>query len=127
LHEVLFHRHAFRGEAFPPNLIDGVDFTRAQLFFVEFRGLDLENIRFPEGDEHVVIDDYRTTLERILAALRGRRDDVSGRFATVLGHMRKWAGPNQRRGIIGKRDLREMGGEAAVEYFCELLRAARHP
>ena len=127
LEEVTFNRYDFGGEAFPPNLMDGVDFRRARFHWVTFRGLDLENLQFPEDDEHIIIDDYRTSLERILAALQGRRDDVSRQLAAVLGDRRKRAGPSQRRGIIGKGDLRVMGGEAAVTYFSELLRAARNP
>ena len=127
LEEVTFNRYDFGGEAFPPNLMDGVDFRRARFFWVEFRGLDLENVQLPEGDDHVIVDDYRTSLERILGALQGRRDEQSRLLAAVLGNMRKHAGPNQRRGIIGKGDLREVGGEAAVTYFSELLRAARNP
>ena len=38
LSHVLFYRRAFNGEAFPPNEMVDVDFRRATLRFVEFRG-----------------------------------------------------------------------------------------
>jgi uncharacterized protein YjbI with pentapeptide repeats len=49
LEEVQFHRHAFRGEAFPPNEMKGVDLRKAKLKYVEFQGLDMRFVKLPEG------------------------------------------------------------------------------
>jgi hypothetical protein len=38
LHGVVFHRRGFKGEAYPPNEMRDIDFTRARLREVEFRG-----------------------------------------------------------------------------------------
>jgi hypothetical protein len=80
--------------------MQGVDMRRARFFFVGFRGLDLDTLRFPENDEHILIDDYRATLERALGVVQGRHDMLSREFAAILEHRLKWAGPHQQRGII---------------------------
>ena len=78
IREAQFYRHAFRGESFPPNEMDGVDFRGASLSFVRFGRMDLKNVRFPENDAHILIEEYRPTLERMLAALQGKTDLVRG-------------------------------------------------
>ncbi|MFI5015131.1 MAG: pentapeptide repeat-containing protein [Hyphomicrobiales bacterium] len=52
LREVIFNRRGFRGEAYPPNEMKGVDFRRAKLRWCAFRGLDLKDVRFPDDDDH---------------------------------------------------------------------------
>ena len=120
LDEVLFYRRAFRGEAFPANEMKGVNMRRAKLKHVEFRGLDMGDVQWPEGDEHLVVENYTATLDRALDVLKGRTDIASKKLGVVLGMKRKWAGPNQRRGVLSKADLLEAGGPEAVS---ELLRA----
>jgi len=120
LNQVLFHRYAFRGEAFPPNEMKGVDFRRARFHFVEFRELDMDDVKWPEGDEHILLEDYRATLERALKVFRARPDTQSKAMAAIFEHKLKWAGPNQERGIVSKRDLIEVGGDEAVNEFLQL-------
>jgi len=119
LNEVIFHRQAFRGEGFPPNEMKGVDFRRARLHHVEFRGLDMADVQWPEDDEHVVVNDYKATLDRVLNLLNTRSDVASKTLAAVLSMKRKWAGRGQRQGVLNKRDLVEAAGEEAV---AELVR-----
>jgi uncharacterized protein YjbI with pentapeptide repeats len=120
LDSVLFYRQAFRGEAFPANEMRGVDLRRATLRHVEFRGLDMSEVQWPEGEDHLVVDDYSATLDRALHALKGRTDLASKKLGMVLGMKRKWAGPHQKRGVLSKPDLVEAGG---AETVTELLRA----
>jgi hypothetical protein len=72
-----------------------------------------------------VVDDYRATMDRILAAIRGEHDVVARQLLAALQDARNRSGPNQRRGVVSKADLREMGGDEAVRRFEALLRAAR--
>jgi hypothetical protein len=95
---VLFYRTGFRGERFPPNEMKRVDFRRAKLPWTEFRGLDLDEVFFPEDDDHIVIDRYPETLDRLLAHFCGRSDMGSRRLATRFEHRKKWLGPHQRVG-----------------------------
>jgi uncharacterized protein YjbI with pentapeptide repeats len=124
LNDVLFHRYAFRGEAFPPNEMKGVDFSRAKLRHVEFRGLHMATATWPQDDDHILLNDYLATLDRVLDALKTRTDVESRKLAAVLGSKRKWAGANQKQGVISKLDLIEAGGEGAV---LEFLRLAQPP
>jgi uncharacterized protein YjbI with pentapeptide repeats len=120
LNDVLFYQHGFRGEAFPPNEMESVDFSNATLRNVEFRGLDMASVKWPNDGEHIVIDNYCQTLDRALALLEMRSDVPSRKLRARLAVMRKWAGPNQLKGIINKADLINAGGEDAVREFVSL-------
>jgi hypothetical protein len=52
--------------------------------------------------------------------LKGHTDIASKKLAVALGVKRKWAGPNQTRGVLSMQELIEAGGSEAVS---ELLRA----
>jgi uncharacterized protein YjbI with pentapeptide repeats len=121
LEEVSFSRNAYQAPNIPPNEMLNVDFSRARLMWVEFRGLDLENVIFPQDEDHIVIDDYPKKLDRILAALRGRKDTASRAVAAGLAVSRKWVGPNQKRGILNKNEIREYGGEEILSTVLNLL------
>jgi uncharacterized protein YjbI with pentapeptide repeats len=112
LKEVEFKDHAFRGEAFPPNRMDGVDLRQARLRFVSFRRLDMTNVAWPEDADHIVISDYMTTLDRLLGSLEGRTDLPARGVGALLGFKRKWAGPHQQIGVLNRRDLLEAAQQA---------------
>jgi uncharacterized protein YjbI with pentapeptide repeats len=124
LDSVIFRREPsqpFRNEAFPPNEMKGVDLRRAELRFVEFRGLDMDDVQWPESPDYLVVDDYCAKLDRALDWLKGRTDVGSRRLIATIGSDRKWAGANQKRGVLSLPDLkRSAGSDAAVT---ELLRA----
>jgi uncharacterized protein YjbI with pentapeptide repeats len=119
---VLFYRRAFKGEAFPANEMIKVDFRRAKLRYVEFRGLSLERVLLPSDDDHVVIKNYPVALDRVIAALQQRSDLPSRKLVAYLGVLRKWAAPNQVQGVLNKEDLAEVAGMEGMNSVCELLR-----
>lgn len=121
--EVSFHRVAFGGEKLPPNRMLHVDFTRARLRSVEFRGLDLDTVKLPDDNEHIIVHDYARTLDRALATLKERPDMGSKQLAAYLGIARKWAGQSQKRGIFDRAGLIEASSEEAVAV---LLRSIGH-
>jgi len=121
LDEVIFHRQAFRGEKYPPNEMKGVDFRRARFRFVEFRGLDMTDVRWPEDDDAIVLENYSETLKQVLRTLKTRSDTPSMKLAAIIESDLKWAGPGQKQGLISKRDLNEVGGEWAVNEFLKLI------
>jgi uncharacterized protein YjbI with pentapeptide repeats len=116
LDEVMFYDYMFRGEAFPRNEMQGVDFSRAIFRNVEFRHLDMADVRWPVNDDHVVVDGYVPALDRVLALVAGRTDLPARRLAGTVGMMRKWAGPKQQVGVVTQSWIREVaGGELADE------------
>jgi uncharacterized protein YjbI with pentapeptide repeats len=121
LEDVLFYRLAFRGEAFPANEMKGVDLRHAKLRHVEFRGLNMSDMMWPEDEDHIIIDDYTAVLDRLLNALKGRTDVGSRKLSVVLTLKRKWAGPNQQRGVLNKPDLLEAIGSEAVGELMRLI------
>lgn len=121
LEEVQFHRRAFQGEEFPANDMRDVDLRRSRLKCVEFRGLDLDRVRWPDDEDHFVLQDYPAVLDRLLVMWSARSDPGSKRLAASFGVVRKWLGPNQRVGVISRFDLVRAGGEEAVAEFLRLI------
>lgn len=125
LREVIFNRAGFKGRQFPDNQMTGVDFTRATLRWVEFRGLDLRNVHLPSGNKHLVLTDYKSALQK-LCNFFGARTDLHSRklqafFSAYLKHA-----PEKSRSIsvISKKDIVEVAGEAALD---EVIRIADIP
>jgi uncharacterized protein YjbI with pentapeptide repeats len=111
LRDVLFYHRGFDCERFPPNEMKRVDLRRAKLRGSEFRGLDLDEVSFPEDEDHIVVEDYPQILDRLLAHF-GERPDMGSRGLTArFKHKKQWLGPRQRVGVLNKRDLITSGGE----------------
>src|SRR5439155_22335378 len=90
----LFTRPGFPKNTFPPNEMVNVDFSRAKLRWVEFRGLKLDRVRLPSDREHLVIRDFATVLDRLMDALRQQGDRTAKMLIAVFEGYRKWAPPD---------------------------------
>jgi hypothetical protein len=74
---VLFYRDGL-GDPSPRNEMRGVDFSGAKLRVVEFRGLDLDDVRFPSDPDLNVIESYYVaTLDRVLRQTKDKSDKIS--------------------------------------------------
>jgi hypothetical protein len=114
LREVLFYRTGFKGEGFPANEMTNVEFTRAQLRWAEFRGLDMDSVQFPEDEEHIIVCNYMAVLDQLVQEFGKETDIASRKLANDFRMARKWAGVSQRRGVFNKNDLLETGGEEGL-------------
>jgi uncharacterized protein YjbI with pentapeptide repeats len=117
LNDVLFYRRGFRGETFPANEMLNVDFTGATLHDVGFRGLVLDRVQFPSDDEHVVIKDFASALDRMTETFTHLGDATAKKLIAFVRMHRKWAVPNQVQGVVNITDLREVVGEEGVARF----------
>jgi uncharacterized protein YjbI with pentapeptide repeats len=121
LRDVLFYRKGFDCERFPPNEMKRVDLRRAKLRGTAFKGLDLDEVLFPEDEDHIVVDDFPHTLDRLLAYF-GARSDLGSRMLTAgFKHDKKWLGPRQRVGVLNKHDLIESGGEEGLNTVMKII------
>lgn len=59
-----------------------MDFSRAKLRFVQFRGLSLE-VKLPNDPEHIIITNYVETLDRMLDVLRVQHDQTAKTLVAV--------------------------------------------
>lgn len=123
LREVCFNRTAFGYESLKPNEMAGVDFSRAVLRMTEFRCLNMENVRFPADNGHIIVDDYPATLDNLIQVFESRTDMGSKGLVVDLTMLRKWAGSKQRRGVLNKKDLIEFGGEERTAELLKLIGA----
>jgi uncharacterized protein YjbI with pentapeptide repeats len=123
LRETLFYNLGFRQEHLPPNQMAHVDFSRASLHSVEFRRLDMAEVKWPADDRHVIIEDYPATLDRMLARLSQKDDPASRGLRAYLGVLRKWAGPRQRCGVVNLHEISDLLGDKGGEIFLTTLRA----
>jgi uncharacterized protein YjbI with pentapeptide repeats len=119
LREVMFYDHGFKTGKPDPNPMEDVDFSEAELRMVEFRRLDLDRVRFPTGNDHIVVLNYRCVLERAVRELKA--DDRWKGLRVLMEHSLKWAGPRQEQGVFNRRDLVEMADEAEAEFAVSLL------
>jgi Pentapeptide repeats (9 copies) len=124
IRDVVFWRHGFEGERHPPNQMINVNFRRAQLHAVSFRGLTMDKVMFPEDKDHVVIDDCPAVLERLVSILLKQGDKTARSLVFYLEMDREWLPPRARR-VVNLQDLNEFGGREVVDLFVELQR--EHP
>ena len=117
----MFHDHGFKTGKPDPNPMEDVDFSDAELHWVEFRRLDLDSVKFPKSNNHLIVHRYRCVLERAVRELKADSRWGKGLFAT-MEHRLKWAGPRQEVGEFNRPDFLEMGGEAEAEQAFTLLR-----
>jgi uncharacterized protein YjbI with pentapeptide repeats len=115
----LMTRPWYSHDAFPVNEMRNVDFSRARLRDVEFRGIDLQNVKLPIDHEHIVIQDFAATLDRLIAALRKDGDQTAKILVAGFEINRKWAAPHSL-GLLNRQDLADVG-EDAVERVLSLL------
>lgn len=123
LADVSFYREGMNVDA-PPTIareMANVDFSRAKFRWVEFRGYDLDRVKFPADDGHIVVGDWKHSLGRLIKALKGRSDQGSLGMAAAFEIQLKWAGPNQWRGVISKHDLLEAIGEDHLDEVVNLI------
>ena len=127
LRGVLFYRRGFDGERFPPNEMKRVDLRRAKLRWSEFRGLDLDEVSFPADEDHIVIEKFPETIDRLLEHFRGRSDLNSRKLVGRFELDKKWLGSRQRVGVLNKHDLVESVGEDGLRAVLQIIGSARRP
>jgi len=116
----LFLRPELPADAFPPNEMLNADFSRAKLRNVEFRGIDLSNVRLPNDADHIIVQNYGITLDKLIEALRKDGDRTAMILIAAFEIDRKWAVPGSP-GVLNKHDLAEAGDDA-VERVMKLLK-----
>ena len=124
LREVRFWRsdlsvRGFPTDSFPPNEMIDVDFSRATLRDVEFRGLTLDHVRLPNNTDHIIIEDFPSVLDRLIGTLMQQHDETAKILLAYLGAYRKWTVPGAR-GVLNKQDLADID-TGLVERLLELL------
>jgi fluoroquinolone resistance protein len=122
LNDVLFYCRGFKGESYPPNEMINIDFTRAKLRHVSFRGLTLDRVQLPNDGEHLVIKNFSSTLETAINALQKQGDMLSKKLIALLEIRRKWSVPNQAQGVLNRQDIIEVVGQEGLERLENLLR-----
>jgi uncharacterized protein YjbI with pentapeptide repeats len=119
LREVTFHGDAFGYERTDHNALNGVDLSRAELRWVDFRKLNLEGVKFPQDEDHVVISRYKCVLKRGLKQLSADESPIVKTLRSDFEYGAKWAGPSQRVQVINRRDLLEYHSEQNVNQIVE--------
>jgi uncharacterized protein YjbI with pentapeptide repeats len=125
LRGVLFYRRGFDCERFPPNEMKRVDLRRAKLRWSEFRGLDLDEVFFPEDGDHIIIEKFPEAIDRLLAHFRGRPDLSSQKLVDRFELDKKWLGSRQRVGMLNKHDLVESVGEDGLRAVMQIIGSAQ--
>jgi fluoroquinolone resistance protein len=121
LRDVLFYERGFEGESFPKNEMLDVDFARANLHDVGFRGLTLDRVKLPDDAEHIIIKDVPKTLDRLIRLLSVQADTTAKKLVAFLNIDREWRASNQAQTVINTEDLAETVGPEGVDRLRYLL------
>ena len=119
---VIFYAHGFQTGKPDPNPMEDVDFSEAVLRDVEFRGLNLDRVRFPVTSDHFVTRNYRCVIEYALTKLQGDESTAAQYIRSALEHRLKWVGPSQQVGVFNIDDLSIPGGAEQGKVALDLLR-----
>jgi uncharacterized protein YjbI with pentapeptide repeats len=122
LREVLFYDHGFETGKPTPNEMRDVDFSDAELRWVEFRGLDLSEVKLPQGPNHLIVDHYPCVLRRGLEELASDRSPLARQLRVTLEAEAEWTPPTRRFGVLNRCDWEETGGEELAEFAESRLR-----
>lgn len=98
-----------------------LDLSKAKLRHTMFRKINLDKIRLPEDDEHVIIYNYKAALDRLIEAMKLKGDVKSRSIAAYFGFHRKWLHPDQTRGYVSREELKEVLGEEDTRMIIEIL------
>jgi uncharacterized protein YjbI with pentapeptide repeats len=120
LETVFYGKRTLRGH---DERLDDVDFRDAQFHHVGFRTLNLTNVRLPTGDGHLVVEDPRCVLSRVLEAMGHQTDSEAVEWRARFEHELKWLGPNQAVGVFAVGDY-ETGQDGSNERIELVLRTA---
>jgi hypothetical protein len=124
LREVIFSDHGFRTGKRDPNPMEDIDFSAATLRWVECRGLNLDRVRWPTDDDHIVVRHLPCVLDRAVEMLAQDASPDSRALRAIIDHYRKWLGPRQDVGVFNRQDLQEGGSEAKAALGIRVLRTA---
>jgi uncharacterized protein YjbI with pentapeptide repeats len=121
LREVMFYDHGFKTGKPDPNPMEDVDFSKAKLRWVAFRRLDLERVRLPHDEDHLIVMNYPCVLKNAFEKLANARERHEIELRGLLKNYLKWVGSNQTIGIFSRLDFAEAWGKAGEEFAVNLL------
>jgi hypothetical protein len=110
--------------------MEDVDFSGAQLRWVEFRRLALDKVLFPLDKDHVIIRNYSAFLNYAVEKLKDASSTPERVLAGRLQERMKWLAPGNSIGIINRLDflespgLKRTEGKEMLALFDSLLAAA---
>lgn len=117
LREVVFNSPW--GAPRPDVEIRNLDLTQARLRYTAFHSLDLDSVRFPEDDEHIICENYPAILDELLEEFR-RSDDIDSQVAVAGLEVRRSCASN--RDVVNKKDLRDSFGVDGAVRALEVIR-----
>lgn len=110
-------------EGCPLNRMKHVDFTRADLHWVEFRRMDLDETFLPINDSHLVLDSFPASLDAAIAHAQAQGTAAAKKAVAALSVVRRWAG---KRGAVNRQDLLELDATLGQE-LVEVLERTQGP
>jgi hypothetical protein len=89
----------------PVETLVDVDFSDAKLKCASFRRLNLDRVRLPAGDDHLIVEHYPCVVEKAIAELEGTHDPAQLGLLGLLEFDRRWIGPHRQIGIFHLSDF----------------------
>lgn len=124
LREVIFDGRTLKAGQVQANVMEDVDFSRANFEFVEFRGLDLDEVSLPDDPGLRIVENYPCVLDRAIAELSERDDSSARRIRGYLKGERGSLVVGQRRGLFNRHDFFLLGGDAVASLAEDVINRA---
>ncbi len=102
-----------------------VDFSRARLSLVEFRGLSLNDVKLPADADHVVVTDMRRSLDVLIELFAADASPGCRALTALLKHKRKWLPECRTAGVHFRPDIRELCGADVLDKFDRAVQRTR--
>lgn len=125
LADVIFRRRAARIEASTENRMIDVDFRKATFEYVEFIGLDMDRVQWPESEGHYIVTNYHAFLDLMISTWGSRKDNAALALSGVAMHIKKRCSPGQKVGVFSRAELVDAAGEQGFREFLRLLETFR--
>lgn len=105
LREVIFWSRASQTQMATPNMMQQVDFRAAELRWVEFRLIDVQNLIPPEGANHLIIKNPARVLRSALDALGSSSAPGDRGLLGALQVYLRWLSPTTDYTVLNRLDL----------------------
>lgn len=112
LSEVEFCRTPWERDRYRPNPMDDVDFSEAELFYVMFRDLELDRVRWPENERvNPRFEAFPCVLRRAQEILASDPRPEARGIAAAFGVALRAMSPRRRVGTVHRRQLEPLADE----------------
>jgi uncharacterized protein YjbI with pentapeptide repeats len=125
LADVSFRERAIGLKSSTKNKMIDIDFRKATFEYVEFVELDMDQVKWPEAQDHYVVTNYQHFLDLMISTFGSRTDRAALVLTAGARRTKQTSSPRQQVGVFSRATLISGAGEEGLHEFLRLLAAFR--